>query len=455
MTELLSISKSQYIKGLQCQKQLWLYRNNKEIVGKVDLATQLVIDQGNEVGEIAKSYYKGGVEVEADYWDLDGALNETKRLVSEDYKVIYEACAASEDGLYSKIDILVRVENSIDTWDLIEVKGSTEVKEYHIDDMASQRHAFIGGGYNIRKSILMLINTNYVRDGALDVKQLFTQNDCTEAVVDRMKEVERELPNLLKVLAESDEPQVETGAHCTSPHDCPYREYCGAISPKEPVEGEVTYDRDGLLGFVETLKYPLYFFDYETVNPAIPYFDKTGPYKHYPFQYSLHIQKEKGAELEHVEFLHEESSDPRAVLAKRLVNDLGKKGSVVVFYASFEVGVNKKLAELFPEYKEDIDAINARVVDLIIPFRKKWLRHPEQRGSNSIKAVLPSFCPDLSYEDLDIQNGLVASGIFRGVLSGALVGVEKEKVLSDLREYCGLDTLAMVRLLEVIYSYVE
>jgi hypothetical protein len=452
----LRISKSQYIYGSQCLLRLWYYRNRKDILENVEIsnATQAIFDQGQQVGELAMTYFKSGVEVKAEHYDLDSAHQQTQNYIKKGKKVIYEAYACSKDGMYSRIDILKKVHGKSE-WDMIEVKSSTSVKSVYIDDMAAQRHAFVGAGFKIRKSQLMYINNQYIRNGDIDPKELFTLEDCTEAVVERIAEVKKSLPMYLETIELKDEPCIEMGKQCKKPYPCPYINHCESnieLPDEESEDDELLVDKDILAQFVMPLKYPLYFLDYETINMAVPPFDGMSPFKQYTFQYSLHIQKEKGGELVHKEYLHSEVSDPRLPLVKQLIKDCKRRGSVVVYSMSFEASRNKELARDFPEYSKELLAINERMVDLAIPFRKKGLAYSSWGRSYSIKIALPAFVPDLSYSELAIQGGGDASTLYAGIMTGKVTGEDKEKILNDLKEYCGLDTLAMVRLLDVIYS---
>jgi len=229
-----NISKSQFLKGIQCSKALWFYRNRPELKSETDDAQQALFDEGNEIGQLAQTYFKGGIEVEGKHWDIDSAIKKTEEFIKAGKSVIYEATAKNPEGIYSKIDIFKKVKGKSE-WDLIEVKNSTGLKDYHIWDMASQRHAFVGAGYKIRKSILMHVNNGYVRKGDLDVKQFFTLQDCTNEVIEQQKEVKDVLPELLKVLSKDKEPSVDIGSHCNKPFSCDYKEHCWSHVPEYSV----------------------------------------------------------------------------------------------------------------------------------------------------------------------------------------------------------------------------
>lgn len=178
----------------------------------------------------------------------------------------------------------------------------------------------------------------------------------------------------------------------------------------------------------------------------VPYFDGQRPYQQVPFQYSLHIIREPGGEVEHTEYLHRDNSNPAPQVAEHLVSDLGETGSIITWNMMFETGVNKELARMHPEYAEQILAINERVVDLMMPFKSKWYDDPRFEGSASIKKVLPVLVPELSYKALGIQEGNTAQRLWMEAVLDGTRESEKQQILADLLEYCKLDTLAMVRI---------
>ena len=110
---------------------------------------------------------------------------------------------------------------------------------------------------------------------------------------------------------------------------------------------------------------------------------------------------------------------------------------------------------MMPELKEAMEALNGRVVDLMTPFKMKWYHDDRFNGSASIKQVLPVLCPKLSYKDLGIQEGGSAQRLWMEAVLDGKRESEKEKILSDLVEYCGLDTMAMVEIWRVLRSEVS
>jgi hypothetical protein len=488
----MSLSKSQYVKGCQCSKSLWFSLNRKDLAPPVDATKQAIFDAGNEVGEWAKRYFPGGVEVTMPYFKAAEGAEATMAFVAAGQEVIFEATAIHPDGTYSRIDILRKVPGT-DTWDMIEVKGSTGVKDYHLDDMSFQYRVFTGAGYHINHCFMMLIDNTYVRNGDVEPKKLFRLMDITAQVWAKQPEIEATAPELMKVLESKEEPSVKIGARCFKPFECDYIQHCWKAIPDYSIynvfadkkadviveslgsyevkslpaeliptgrkgkdvgsylSGDIYIEPDNIRKFLEGLQYPLYYLDYETIASAIPIFYGTRPFQTLPFQFSLHIQASPGAELTHYEFLHKEQTDPRRAFIEALIRLCGNKGSIVTYNQAFEEGVNRGLIESFPEYAAGLSAINARMVDLLLPFKNRWLYHPDQQSSASIKKVLPAFT-DLSYDGMAIGNGMDASQKYLDFMQGKLPAQATESLWQGLSEYCGLDTFAMKVLVDVLHK---
>ena len=215
--------------------------------------------------------------------------------------------------------------------------------------------------------------------------------------------------------------------------------------------GEPWYDIDGLKAALVGLRYPLFFMDFETVNPAIPRFAGMRPYDHLPFQWSAHVQKEPGAELEHYEFLSMDGDDPRCKFITSLCEALGESGSIVVYNAAFESQRLTELATWQPEFPDRIRNIQARLWDLL-PVVRNHVYHPAFGGSFSLKVVLPALVPEMTYEGMEVANGQNAGLAWESLVRGALDQTDRDNIRKALLEYCWQDTLAMVKLLEKLQS---
>ncbi len=496
MTVSPTISKTQYIKGLQCPKALWYYKNREDLKPEIDATTQAKFDMGNEIGALAQHYFDNGIEVKNKYWDIKGAITTTEKYINEGYEVIYEATAMHQGhGGYSRIDILKK-DSETDEWDLIEVKSSTSVKDYHIDDLSFQYHVFHNAGYKIRRCFLMYINNQYRRDGEIEPKKLLQLEDITDQVLANQEHLDAIASQLVETRNQGEEPVEAIGARCSKPFECDYKEHCWREVPGYSIynvysakkadqiyqvtgsygltdvpenlypnglkridlecylNGTENFEKEHIVSFLNELEYPLYYLDYETLFPTIPIFDGTRPYQQIPFQYSLHIQNKPNGETTHLEFLHKEASDPRGPFVESLISSCGHSGSVIVYNKAFETARNNELAACYPQYEEQLKGINERMVDLMHPFQNRHIYHPKQKGSYSIKKVLPTFT-DLGYEEMDIAHGGDASLKYYQFMINNLKEEEYEGLWDALIEYCKLDTYAMVELLMVLNSKIK
>lgn len=474
--------------GLDCIKALWLKKNRKDLMSEYDHRTLQNFEIGNQLHDLARNYYENGIFVDVEAFDIAYGALKTKELIKK-HNILYEATAKAENGCFCRADILLK---NADAWDIIEIKSATDIKDYYIDDLSFQKYVFENAGYQIKNCKVLHLNNQYVRHGELDIQQMFTSVNVTEMVCERQKNVEMYLQGIFSFLNLPDEPNITIHSKCS---DCPFYHYCGKNVPQYSIfdllsskTADIFYDqtksfkvedvseewctkkqlidraayihktlhveKENIKEWLKTLEYPLYYLDYETVQSAIPMFENSKPYEQIPFQFSLHIQDSPHTKPQHIEFLHQERSDPRRKLAEFLIKSCNKKGSIVVYNKSFEMTRNKELAKLFPDLSDDLLAINNRVVDQLIPFRNRFLYSYEQHSSASIKYVLPAFS-NLSYQEMNIANGSEAMGKYLEFLQGKQNEEQSRQMFEDLLKYCEQDTYAMVLLMDVLYQYAD
>lgn len=217
-------------------------------------------------------------------------------------------------------------------------------------------------------------------------------------------------------------------------------------------QNKILIEQGKIRTFLNSLIYPLYFLDYETLAGIVPHFDGLRPYQQLPFQYSLHILEAPGGQLNQVAYLHRDDRHPAEFVTKSLMSYIGTKGSILAWNAGFEKACNTLLGTILPEYQKFYEDVNARITDLMYPFSNSYYVHKNFRGSASIKNVLPVLSPDLSYKTLNINEGGSAQRLWMEAVLYGKRGGQKEQILSDLEKYCHLDTLAMVRIYEHLNS---
>ena len=489
MQNTFTLSKSAFIRGLQCHKSLYLKKHYPEMEDVVSNSQQMIFNKGTNTGLLARQLFPGGVDL-SNYIpnDFKTSLLETKRLLNEGQSVIYEA-GFRFNNLMCYMDILVERNGK---YYAFEVKGSTSVKDVNLWDIAFQYHVITSSGIELEDISIVYLNNQYVRQGALDIQQLFRVESVKSRITRRLPKVKAQLHVMQEMLAKPDIPNIDIGQHCSTPYGCSFRGHCWKDVPDYSVfnisnlnankkfdlyqkgivkvadvpddytlslgqrlqvdaekTGKTYINKPEIKKFVNSLQYPLYFLDFESFQSAIPLFDNSKPYQQTVFQYSLHILDKPGGTLQHVEFLAEPKGDPRIPFVEQLIQDLGKTGDIMVFNKSFESGQLKLIARAFPRYATAIKAINSRIVDLMTPFLRKHYYTPAMNGSYSIKKVLPALVPRFSYDNMDINNGMAASMSYENLYYETDKDIS-DKTKKDLLEYCGLDTLAMVEILKVL-----
>lgn len=480
----ISLSKSLFMRGLQCPKSLYLHKYHPELKDELSDAQQAIFRQGDEVGQYARQLFPGGVEIPYDGMTISEQLAMTSAEIAKGTATLYEAAFSYQD-VFVKVDILHKGANG---WELYEVKSSTDVEEVHINDAALQFVVLNGIGLNIVKTAIVHINNQYVRQGDIEPEKLFVVNDIS-AVVEGNKPpfITAHVALLQKMLLQPEMPDIGIGKRCGDPYPCDYRGYCWSHLPKNSVfdlrgkgvdkfnlyrQGIVemkdispdilnksqriqvealvnrseVIDKNAIAAFLETLFYPICFLDFETIFAAIPLFNGTRPYQQVPFQFSLHMIGNEESGLQHFEFLADPKVDPRRKLAERLL-EMIPSNACIVTYTDFEAQRLSDLAIWFPEYAAKMDGLRNNIRDLALPFKNMDYYHWEMEGSYSIKKVLPQLVSDMSYKDLDIRDGGMAIDAYLK-MNKSNDHSEISQLRQQLLQYCKLDTLAMVKILE-------
>lgn len=489
----LRLSKSQYIRGLQCHKSLWLYRHRRDLIPPTPPSLQLIFDQGHKIGELAWQRFPGGRLIAEDHLQIPKAVAATETAVADGAATIYEA-AAIFDRVLVRPDILIRKGNA---WDMVEVKGSTEVKDVYLDDVAIQKYVLDGAGLPVRRCFVMHVDNSYVRDGAIEPDKFFDLVEVTKEASARQRDIPARVAAMHRVLAQASAPNIEIGPRCSDPYDCEFVGHCWKHIPEYSVfdlvrirhekvarlvdrgileiqdipdgfplsaaqeiqvaverSGKPFIDRPAIAKFVAEPEYPLHFLDFETISPAIPPYDGLRPFQQIPFQASLHIQRTRGGAIEHLEYLGDAKIDPRPGMVEFLTSSITPTGSVVAYNAAFEGTRIAEMADAYRRARKALLSIKNRLWDLATPFRSAAYVHPKFQGSWSIKAVLPALVPGMTYEGMRIANGGDASIAYLNLMNGSLPAGEVKRTIKALKDYCGQDTLAMVELLAHLHATV-
>ncbi len=489
----MQLSKSEYMMFLKHPAWLWLKKHDKTKLPKPDANLQAIFDAGHEFEKYAEERFSDGVQVGFDsYQEYLSMPQRTKQVLDDGTKAIFQG-RFEADNITCICDVIERVGDS--EFDLYEIKSSTKTKPEHYPDLAFQTVVLESAGLKVRNIAVIHVNNEYVRDGEIDSIKLTAVSDATEGVRDKIEETKENIKRALEVVDSSDMPDpspryaklgslnewmriykalgmeverysiynlIAPGANRIGeledlgiklikdiPDDFKLttKQHAQVVATKN---NKCMIDKGKIKDFLGALTYPIYFLDYETAMGTIPPYDGTRPYQQIPFQYSLHVVEKPGGEPEHFEYIHRDSDNPVPNLLKRLKEDIGPVGSVVVWYKSFEMKRNEEMGEMFPEFAEFLEDVNDRVIDLIEPFTDGCFVDKDFLGSASIKNVLPVLVPELSYKELSVQEGASAQRLWMDVVLKEKGDIDKEKLISDLIEYCKLDTLAMVKIWMVL-----
>lgn len=492
----IALSKTRFTAGLQCHKLLW-WRVHEPTAPELvpDENQQAVFDAGTRVGQVAREYVPGGVLIEGHHFDKKGKLARTQAALAAGAQVIYEA-SFETDRVFSAIDILERTPEGVR---LIEVKSTTKVKDEHIPDLAVQRWVVEGAGLAVTHTDLMHLNREC---RAPDLTDLFVRSAEDERVMETLPTIGPTVKAQLAML-EGELPDVPIGDHCTKPYDCPFLARCWPVLPEHHISTIARLSpkkRDALVALgVETIdQIPanfelteiqarqvravkegrpvllpelrselvqfegarIAFIDFETVGLPIPVWDGCHPYDAVPVQVSVDVTRERprgaGDEIEHFEWIASDASDPRPMIAAKVVEACRGADVVVAFNAGFERRCLELLAEGVPEHAGAINGIIGRLKDLADPVRK-GIYHPGFHGSYSLKNVVPALVPELAYEDLEVAEGTTASTKLAALMfePDKFTPDERDRTRRQLLDYCGRDTRVMVRLLDVLRGLVR
>ncbi len=486
----MNLSKSKYCKGIQCKKMLWLEKNKPE--EKIEVDNEAILENGNFIHEVAKYLFGEHINIEFNE-NLKEMIDNTKATIDSYQDIVITEASFDYNHNFCSVDILKKIGN---TYEMYEVKGSTEIKDIYINDISYQYYVLTKLGLKVKKCVLVHLNREYVRKGELDLDELFNKEDVTDIVLGLQDSVETNVDDINEYMEQKEEPNDDIGEFCFKPYECPFFKYCTKHLPlnnvfdirgmwnskkidyykrgiysfddlkrenlKDEYKKQIEYatkeeeyfDKENIRKFMNEFKEPLYFLDFETFQMPIPLFDDASPYEQIPFQYSLHILDKS---LTHKEFLAEAGIDPRRTLAEELVKDIPLDVITVVYNERFEKGAIKRLANLYPDLKEHLMNIHDNIKDLMIPFKNQWYYSKSLKGSYSIKYVLPALFPSeesLDYHNLDlIHNGSEAMNSYATLNNKSKE--EQAYIRERLLRYCELDTYAMVKIYEKLIETIE
>lgn len=489
-----TLSKSKILAYRQCPRRLWLEVNRPDVcVNSSD--TQARFRTGHRVGAMAQQIYdpqNKGTLIDMKALGVNGALSKTQELLAKRYP-IFEA-GFEVNNVRAFADVLRPVRKGDQRlWRMIEIKSTTSVKPYQHDDAAVQSWIARRAGLPLAGISVAYIDSDWTYNSDGDYSGFLKMEDLTDDALARSAEVEKWIVGAQKILKQKKEPTTRPDCHCTTPYRCGFIDHCNRQTPQAtyPVEwlpsiqtnalkdhiksnsvtdmsqvpdallndsqkrvkrctmsGKRYFDQAGAMMDLASHTFPAYFLDFETVNLAVPRWKGARPYQHVPFQFSRH-RLDAQSRLTHKAFIDLSGDDPSLAFTEALLNACNKRGPIFI-YTPFEKTIIKKLIERFPQHASALEALIKRLVDLQ-PVVKARYYHPDQQGSWSIKAILPTIAPDLDYGQLTgVQDGSMAMEAYQEAIAPNTTDAQRKVIQQQLLDYCKLDTDALVRLRNVL-----
>ncbi len=484
------LTKTDFKYYLDCPESIWLLKNKPQVYpkGEFSLFAEKLIKEGYEVEAYAKQLFTNGLDL-PEY----GSPAETQQALTDTHSVYFQPSFSTNKDVFARIDILERLADG--TWHIYEVKSSTSIKKdrkhRQIEDACFQKYVLKECGYVVSKVSIIHLNKEYKKLGAIVANELLEITEVTEDVDGIYSSVVNQINSASNFInKEIINESVCSCKHKTRSNHCDAFGYFNTTIPEYSIYeiGRISAKKVGLLADneqlaiinipldfelnvnqqtqvesvkqeqpilnitnikreLDKLKFPLHFIDYETYASAIPRLDGLSPHKHLTFQVSIHTLTEDNT-LTHFEYLLDAMKMPIGML-QGMQDFTGSTGTFVSWHASFEIGRNKDLIEWLPQFTSYLTYINEHTFDLETIFKKDYIDY-RFHGSSSIKKVLPVLCPDISYSVLNVSNGTMALDTWGRMVLDPNFNEDIEVTRKNLLDYCELDTLAMVKIYEVL-----
>jgi hypothetical protein len=467
------LTKSAYIEFLRCPREFWLSHNSiAPTDGELSLHAKHLREQGYDIQRLAEkmTIFQTGI------------VSTQMRFVTDD--------------MWTSSDI-VTTDPFTKEISIYEVKSGSKVKDEYIADVAFQKMVAESLGYKVVKTHVITVDTSYTRNGSLNPDELLKIDDVTDEVIALQAATLEQTKLAFKYLETPPVPSLTE--YCDKKLDCGFiqkhfpdipeynvtnishlhkNKLAALLSEgivdirKVPADFQLTdrqrkqvdiacgtephIDEAAIGAELRDLQYPLNFLDYEAFSYAVPHYEGIRPYQQMLFQYSLHTIPARGAEPVHRHRLSRgNGTHPAREIADSLHADLGGNvGTVIVWSKGFEKMCNSQLALLYPELCDFLESINTAIFDLKKIFSDGHYIDPGFRGSASIKNVLPVLCPQHRYDALEIGDGTTAAiKWYHMTCPDRLTEEHCQKIYDDLCTYCHLDTLAMVRIWQVLQKH--
>lgn len=454
-----TLSKSTFIRGVQCLKSLYLYKKRYFLRDPLSQEQQAVFSRGTNVGVLARSLFPGGKDATpASPFLYARSVEMTSGWIARGEKIIYEA-AFQHEKILVMLDILVHTPQG---WIGIEVKSSRSVSETYLLDAALQYFVITGSGLPLADIRIIHINSDYIRGSEIELEKLFTSQSVLEKALSKQDYIREQIQREKEVILLPHAPAVPVGLHCQRPYSCDFIGHCwkniplpsvfdlDTFSPEEQqtlftagfqsVEdlsrladlksiqriqidsirsGETFLDKDALRTFVKLVEEPFAFLKVFYCRPALPLFRGTRPYENLPFAFAL-LPGEPFSEP--FFFIVSPGKDPRMVFNELL------KDKVVNYRILFVSGQAEETCSLLDKMD-----LRVKVIDMLSPFSERMIYHPGLAGGQSL-AEITGYLPQAAPGSDSIKSETMAAVRYLA-LADALEGEAYNQEIAEIERY--------------------
>lgn len=443
------LSKSTYIKGEQCLKQLYLAKKRPFLRDRMPAERLAIFSRGTNVGIYAQQLFPGGIDAGPKHpSQYRKAVETTTKLVAVEQEIIYEAGFQANRTLIL-LDIL---EKNGDVWDAYEVKSSKSLSETYYKDAALQYYVLTNAGIKINSFSLIHIDQNYVREDEIDIHKLFIIKNVTEEVQKRQEHIGNKIDEEIEVLGADHSPKIEIGPHCFAPYDCDFIGHCwkGVKRPSifeipslkkqeqfaifeqyKTLEESLNYpglskinqmqiqvqlakrefiDQEAIQAFIPKFK-EAYILKVLHFTPALPLYSGSKPYEAIAFGFALQKVQSNGSKGEIIRFMANDKSNPSEVVYAKL-KELIDNGIPIFTYSNTPAQIQ-----------------GLETIDMSDLLKKGLFYRPKITKDYSTKSLAISMGIQIPFKAIEMD--IVAAQYYDDILRGHKDSQDRVKKIRD------------------------
>lgn len=486
------VTKRLYVKYTRCRRSA-RYEASSPDCAELSLTVKQRMAETKELSRLSRALFPGGEETGSraeDYQTLTSLSDRAVKLLSEG-RTVYDGVLLAKN-FSCNFDIAVPTEDGVNFYI---VKCATAPSENYIRELAYLSYVAKLKGLEICKMSLIVTDQNYTRGKQIKESALLRKIDLTKRVARYADKVAKNCEELAVFVQKNDMPEAELCNNCERQFGCEYFSACfgkwldkpslftihgvdsatryrlysegivsmedlraniGILKPKVANliklydENAVTVNKKELQKFLSGLWYPLCFLDFESLQSCIPRYRRVRPLETVAFQYSLHVIEKEGDEPKHFGYIAKDGEDAREIIAKRLAEEIPQNACILAFGKYLECKVLGQLSQMFPEVRAKLATAKNNVRDIGAVFASDTVYYGESLGSRSLKTIYRCVDPKGAhgYEVGAVHNGADAMATY--LMFPEMSEKEREERRKALWEYCKLDTLSMITILEDI-----